>query len=217
MDIKGQGSITFNNWENSHIPEILQEIYLQRIYQQYITPKKDAIFFDLGCNIALWSLYASPYAKHIYSFEPALETYKIGKKNLENNNIKNVTLFQKAVAPTDGEMTLYHSTNTTMNSLKPEVNNTQIKETVATIRLDTIVKEQKIDYIDFMKCDVEGAEAELFTSESFKNIVPILDSFIYEWHSWSSSNPLVLNAGLMNYGYKIKQIKSDATLFICQK
>lgn len=217
MDVKQAGVIHFKDWSNSHIPEILQEIYLQRIYHQYLVHKKDAIFFDLGLNIGLWSMYAAQYAKTIYSFEPAKESYDIALQNLKDNGITNVQAFQKAVSTEDGEMMLYHSTNSTMNSLKPEVNNTQVKETVATIRLDTFCTENKIEHIDFAKIDVEGSEAELFTSDSFKNIVPFLDTFIYEWHSWASSNPNLLNRGLMNYGYTIKQIPSSATLFVCQK
>lgn len=217
MDVKKDGVIHFKDWSNSHIPEILQEIYLQRIYHPYVINKKDAVFFDLGLNIGLWSLYASQYAKKIYSFEPAKESYDLAVKNLKDNKATNVEAFQKAVAPTEGEMTFYHSTNSTMNSLKPEVNNTQTSETVATIRLDTFCKEHEVNHIDFMKVDVEGSEAELFTSESFKNIVPFLDAFVYEWHQWASANPNVLNYGLMNYGYTIKQIPSAATLFICQK
>lgn len=220
MHIPDAGVINFYNWEASHIPEILQEIYIKRIYAPFMSGKTNGVFFDLGCNIGLWSLYASHYAKTIYAFEPNQQSFDIATKNFKDNKIENVKLFKEAIAPNDGETDFYISTNTTMNSMKAEVNNTGKKETVKTTRLDTFVKEQKIEKIDFMKFDVEGSESEIFTSESFKNIVPILNAFIYEWHTWSTSNPNVLNRGLMDYGYNIHQIMlgpNEATLFACQK
>lgn len=59
MDIKGQGVIHFKDWENSYIPNILNEIYLQKIYYPFLVHKKDAVFLDLGSHIGLWSMYAS--------------------------------------------------------------------------------------------------------------------------------------------------------------
>jgi FkbM family methyltransferase len=207
----------FNDWNNSHISEILQEIYLQKIYSQFLIGKKDSLCLDIGCNIGLWSLYASPLVKTVFSFEPASDICKIAQKNLDENQITNVSLFQKAIAPEDGKTTLYHSTNKTMYSLNERINDNRESEEVETIRLDTFVKENKIDHIDFMKLDIEGTEDKLFTSESFKNIVPILDSFIYEWHSWSNANPNIINSGLRDMGFTIRQIPSNATIFSAQK
>jgi FkbM family methyltransferase len=213
----GPGVIHFVDWDYCYIPEIFTEIYLQKIYLPYLIGKKDATFLDLGCNIGLWSLYASPFAKQIYSFEPALSINETAQKNLKDNNITNVKLFQKAIAAEDEKTTFYHSTNKTMYSLHPIVNNNGEKEEVETIRLDTLVKQEGITHIDFAKIDIEGTEDKLFTSESFKNIVPMLDAFVYEWHRWANANPFVINAGLQKLGYVTRQIPSQATLFIAQK
>ena len=42
------GSITFHTWESAHVPEILQEIYIHKIYNRFMLGKKDGIFFDIG-------------------------------------------------------------------------------------------------------------------------------------------------------------------------
>ena len=210
--------IHFRDWDNAHVPEILQEIYLQKIYYPYLSGKKDAIILDLGLNIGLFSIYASKYAKQIYAFEPAKSIFSLAQKNIYENGIENVKLFQKAIGPTDGKTTFYHSTNKTMYSLSPAVNDNKEKEEVETVRLDTFVKQEKIERIDLIKCDIEGTESNLFTSESFKNIVPIVDCLVYEWHQWSISNPNVINHGLMDYGFrKIKQLPSQAVVFACMK
>jgi FkbM family methyltransferase len=210
--------IHFQDFNNSHIPEILEEIYLQKIYYPYLGGRKDAVIFDIGLNIGLFSLFASRYASTVYAFEPATDLFKIAKQNIEENKATNVKLFQKAIATTDGKTTFYHCSNKTMYSLNPKVNDNKEKEEVETIRLDTFVNSEKIEHIDFIKLDIEGTEAEVFTSESFKNIVPIVDCMVYEWHSWSISNPNVINSGLMGYGFrKIIKIGGPAVVFACTK
>ena len=137
---------------------------------------------------------------------------------MKENNVPNVKTFQKAIAPEDGKTTFYHSTNKTMFSLNPAINDNKETEEVETIRLDTFCKQEKIEHIDSMKLDIEGTESKIFTSESFKNIVPMLDCMVYEWHQWDGSNPSVINHGLFEYGFKrIAQLPSKATVFACSK
>ena len=210
--------IHFGDFQNAHVPEILQEIYIQKIYEPFFVGKRDAICLDLGLNIGLWSIYASRYSSAVYAFEPASAIYQIALQNLKENGVTNVKAFQKAISNEDGKATFYHSTNETMFSMNPAVSNVKEKEEVETIRLDTFVKEQKIEHIDFAKVDIEGTESKLFTSESFKNIVPILDCMVYEYHTWDASNPSILNHGLLELGFRtIKQLSSQATVFACMK
>src|SRR3990167_5528929 len=146
------GTIHYKDWDNSYIPNIFQEIYLQKIYEPFLVGKKDLILFDLGMNIGLWSIYASKYAKMVYSFEPAKETFDIASLNLKDNGITNVRTYQKAIAEENGEATFYHSINTTMNSLNPAVNSLpDLAEEVETVRLDNFILQEKIKIIDFAK------------------------------------------------------------------
>lgn len=211
--IKTAKVIHFKDWDNSYIPNILKEIYLDKVYQPYLQYMQDKIVFDLGCNIGLFSLFAAEYAKQVYAFEPATEAYNLATANLNENEAKNVQLFKMAVSAEDGKATFHINTNTTMNSLNPAVNDHKQTEEVETVRLDTFVKESKIDHIGFMKVDVEGTEDKLFVSESFQNIVPMLDSFVYEYHNWCQSPAHLINEALNDYGYDIKQIPSEATIF----
>lgn len=208
------GVIHYNDWDNSYIPNILKEIYLDRVYEPYLPHIKDKVVLDLGMNIGLWSLYASRYAKEVHGFEPAHATFELASRNLAENNTDNVAAYPWAITDKSGRATLYHNTNSTMNSTNPVVNNKPgEEESVAGVQLDEFVKLHKIDHIGFAKIDVEGTEDKLFASESFSNIAPILDAFVYEWHSWCQANPNTINAGLRDLGYSIKQIPSEATIF----
>ena len=211
--LNGAKVIHFKDWPNAYIPNILDEIYLKKVYEPFIKYMQDKVVLDMGCNISLFSLFAARFAKQVYAFEPAQETYTLATQNLNENGATNVTLIKKAVSTEDGKETFYINTNTTMNSLNPAVNDKQIKEEVETVRLDTFIKENNIDHIGFAKIDIEGTEDKFFVSDSFKNIVPILDSFVYEYHSWCQSPPHLINQALTDLGYEIKQIPSEATIF----
>ena len=169
---------------------------------------------DWGLNIGLFSMYASPFAKQIYAFEPAKETFEIAQRNITDNKLTNVKLFNKAITKDNGKITFYHNENSTMNSTMEVVNNKpELKEIVETIRPDTFVEQEGITHIDFAKIDVEGSECELIASEAFQNIVPILDAFVVEYHSWSGVNPQQLVNNIRDYGYSVVQIPSEAIIF----
>ena len=207
------GVIHYKDWENSHIPEIFRELYLQNVYGPFLQGKENLTIIDAGLKIGLFSIYASPFAKQIYAFEPSLETFKIAERNIKENDIKNVKLFQKAIHTKDEPINFYHNENTTMNSTMAIVENTpKIRETVQGIRFDTFVKEEGIEKIDFLKLDIEGSECEVIGSQSFENIVPILDAGVVEYHSWSGVNPQQLVTTLRDYGFLVTQIPSEATI-----
>lgn len=218
MNQKGLGVLHFKDWSNSYIPQILQEIYIQRIYHPFLVGKKDLVLLDIGLNIGLWSMYASSFAKQVYSFEPSKETFQIAIQNLTDNKITNVKPFQQAIAKSDGPLDFYHNENTTMNSLHPWVGTTGEKETVEGIRLDTFIAQEKLEHIDFIKLDVEGSEGETIMSEGFLKIAPIVDNLVYEFHDWSSVNPYLINNCLKDLGFQhIKRLNTDATVFGCSK
>ncbi len=212
------GVIHFKDWSNSFIPQILEEMYIKHIYAPYLYGKKDLTIFDLGLNIGLFSMLASQFAKQIYAFEPAKESFDIAKKNIEENGLTNVKLYQKAIAKDDGKLDLWHADNSTMHSTMEIVTSKnadmehRTKEEVETVRLDTFVKQEKITHIDFMKMDIEGTECEVIGSKSFENIIPILDSGVVEWHEWSQFNVQQLVTTLRDYGYVVNLIPAQAVI-----
>lgn len=212
------GVLHFKEWFASFIPHILKELYLDKIYDPYLSGKTDLVIIDAGFNIGLFSMFAFPCAKVIYGFEPSKESYEIGLKNLKENNITNVKLFQQAIAKEDGEIPFYHADNSTANSTLEAVNTKpELEEKVMGIRFDTFVKQESITHIDFMKLDIEGSECEVIGSKSFENIVPILDAFVVEYHTWSNTNVQQLVTTIRDYGYKVDLIPSSAVVLGCVK
>ena len=80
----------FNDFKNTYMPEILKEIYREKVYDPYI--KKDSVIVDFGANLGLWTYFASDFAKKLYSVEPTEAHFKCLTKMIDQNNLKNVSL-----------------------------------------------------------------------------------------------------------------------------
>lgn len=210
--------IFFKDFQNSYIPEILQELYRDKVYAPLLEGKKDLTILDIGANIGLFSLYASDFAKKIYAFEPAKEHVETMAAMLEFNGLTDkVIIVPRAISDKDGTATFHHSKNQTMYSLSPLVNDNQEVEEVQTMTIETAFDELKLDHVDFMKLDIEGAESEVVCGKPFENVSKKIDSMVVEWHTWGGRNPSQIVTALSDYGFKVTPISADATLFSAVK
>lgn len=207
--------IFFNNFEQSYIPEILTEMYRQRVYAPFLHGKKDLTILDIGANIGLFSFYASQYAKRIYAIEPAQEHVDVANHMIKFNKLDEiVTVHRNAIAHENKEMTLHHNQNVTMFSLKEAVADKSLdSEKVEAVTLLKFLDDSKIEHVDFMKLDIEGAEMEVVSGTEFQEASKRIDSLVVEYHQWSGRNPSQLVTALSDYGYEVKNIPADAMLF----
>ena len=207
----------FTDFENSHIPEILKEMYLDRAYDPYLKGENLTIL-DIGANIGLFSYFAYDKAKIIYALEPSVQHYQNLVTMLVSNEMHNVAPIQKAISDKVGTADFYHSTNDTMFSLKKEVNDTGELERVETTTLDAFFQENNIEHVDFMKIDVEGAEAAIFGSDTFDKVKDKIDIIMGEYHVWTGINPNQFRSYFTDRGFTFKWAdKTIASLFIAER
>jgi FkbM family methyltransferase len=160
------GKINFNNLESSHIPEILKEVYLDRIYQAVLHNRKGLTIVDVGANIGLTSIYFAQFGK-VIAVEPCKEHLEYLKQNIiDNNQAENIKVYPYALSTHRGKAFLNHANNPTMNSLATITSNGEVEE-VDSITIEDIINTEKIENIDLLKLDVEGTESELIVSEAF--------------------------------------------------
>jgi FkbM family methyltransferase len=115
---------------------------------------------------------------NIICFEPVPQTFGLLKKNIQINGFKNIEINNLGLGEKEGEHIFYVSQNTSVSSssanITQDANSNQISCKVTT--LDKFVSEKSIPKIDFIKCDVEGAELFVYkggleTINKFKPIV----------------------------------------------
>lgn len=208
--------IFFKDFSNAYVPNILTEIYTDKIYDPFLKGKKDLTIIDLGANIGLWTFYAQDKAKVVYSVEPAAQHFDTLQTMLAYNNFSNVVPINKAISHENGTATFHHSRNSTMFTLKDnlgEMDNGE-SETVETITIDKLFDDYKIDHVDFIKMDVEGEEPFLIGSAGFAKVAPKIDMIVGEVHVWSGVNPEQTMATLRDYGFETNWIeKNKVALF----
>ena len=197
-------------FDSLFIPYIYKEIYLEGLYVDILNTKKDLTIIDAGANIGIVTQYMRDFAKKVYAIEPSSEHFEALKANKEHNKWDNVEIFNVALADKDGEMQLNHlPANRTSHSL---INNYgQGGQTVKTVAFDTFFEENKIEEVDFMKFDVEGAEDMILRSEGFLKVAPKIKAIEIEFH-YPTFPQLVEH--LMKLGYKARRYDSSAVVIL---
>jgi len=210
-------SICFRDFEAGHIPEIIEEIYRKRAYEPYLQGKKDLVMMDVGSNIGLWSFYAAKYAKIIYALEPSAQHYECLVTMAVSNELHVVAPFKQAISNTNGTAKFYHNQNTTMFSLNSAVDQGEYEE-VETITLDKFFEDNKIEHVDFIKVDIEGAEAEVFGGNGFDKVKDRIDTILGEFHVWTNINPDLFASYFKDRGFTFNWVdKTNASLFVAER
>lgn len=200
--------------DNYYLGHQFEEMFKSRVYDQFFKGRTDLVVMDIGANIGLFTYYASRFAKEIHSIEPSKDHLSSLSRMVEFNELTNkVIIHPYAVSSKDGMAEFHHSENKTMYSLSGAVNNTNQAELVVTKRLDTIFLDNKIEHVDFIKLDTEGAEFEILGSDSFANVAHKIDSLVVEAHQWAGRHPHQLVESLELRGFIVQRIPNDATLF----
>lgn len=159
---------------------ILENIH-DNHYEFALDADKNTLIIDVGAHIGGFSIVAG--AKNgkakIYAFEPFLENFKMLQKNIELNNLVNITPHRQAVASGIDTRKLYlDRINTSAHSLNKK-NKKSVDVPCTT--LDNIFLENNIKYCDLLKMDCEGAEYEIISSASAETLKKI-NKIIMEYH-----------------------------------
>lgn len=143
--------------------QYIHPLYYRESY--YIDKKKMSInskdtVLDCGGFIGHFSITASKMAYNgkVYVFEPFQENVNLLSKNVEQNNLKNVTLIQKAVSKKTGKTQLFFNKDLPCSSGKFLKVDSIESYDIHTVTIDDFFKENNLKRVDFIKMDIEGME-----------------------------------------------------------
>jgi FkbM family methyltransferase len=135
--------------------------FLNRFLRQGMT------VLDLGAHHGFYTLLASKRIGNtgtVFSFEPSARERKALRLHLKLNRCKNVAVQEMALGDqnTDSDLYVVEDWAAGCNSLRPpDVPARTSPVSVHVVRLDDWLAEQRIDRVDFIKLDVEGAELSI--------------------------------------------------------
>jgi nonribosomal peptide synthetase DhbF len=161
---------------------IYNEIFIKQEYFLYgLSVEGASCIFDIGANIGLFTLAAKQKAPEarVYAFEPIQDTFQVLEKNVHLHKCSNTYVFNLAIGSEDyGERIFTFYPHAPGNSTAaPEIKQAarpaldQIfgkeqtdfilvaeKRTARIRTLSSVITEQGITNIDYLKIDVEGDE-----------------------------------------------------------
>jgi FkbM family methyltransferase len=129
-------------------------------FKRMVQPGNSLI--DLGANIGYFSCLFASLAGcegRVFAIEPDPENIRLLEENKFINGFENIEIIQAAVSTAKGKQKLYLS-NSVQNSLYKVSEDTPVIE-VETIHLGQYYRERIRGRIDFLKTDMQGAEALL--------------------------------------------------------
>lgn len=179
---------------------------------QKISKFNPSVIFDGGANIGNYCLVLNKYNPDcvIYAFEPVKSTFDLLCKNTnEYKNIEavNVGLFSDQLKK---EINLYNSnTHSSLFDIKGISRQSTGLNIIDLIRGDDFIDKKKIDKVDFLKLDLEGAEYDAIIgfekSLSLKKIRAI--QFEYGYINITTKKLLIDFYSLLgDYGFIIGKI-----------
>lgn len=141
--------------------EDLKELNLIKI----LSRDKSTLIFDCGSNFGFYSLYLASLNENnqVIAFEASPKTYQELKKNIEENEFKNIQCHNLALTNNENQtLTFFESSNDWESSLIESNFNDKTKTNISSAKLDSFEDriEKKNQHI-VIKLDVEGYEMQV--------------------------------------------------------
>ena len=157
---------------NSSDSAVFRQIFIEHEYRNVVELLKNsatppACMVDAGANIGLTSLYLRKHFPElrIIALEPAEGTFNRLKRNIELNRMEYVHVLKKGLWSSSTKLMEDRSFRDGQDwSFRLKEAGPEEKALFETVSMADLLKEQKIDFVDLLKIDIEGGEDEVFSS-----------------------------------------------------
>lgn len=165
---------------------------------------KKIIFWDIGANIGLYSMYASLKHKNIevISFEPSTNNLRILSRNISINNLEDIIKINQF--PLSDKINCYEimresefiegysmSSYSYQNDFEGKLISSKNKYRIFGTTIDYLIKNNILEIPDYIKIDVDGIEHKILTgaeqilsNNKIKSIlIEINENFLEQYNS----------------------------------
>ncbi|HZS25158.1 MAG TPA: FkbM family methyltransferase [Gaiellaceae bacterium] len=170
-------------------------------------------FIDVGANEGVYTLFAAKHVGHsgrVIAIEPSERELGRLRANLELNRLRRVTVVEAAVGSSDGRVSLAiaEAKHAGQNTVGTSVANAKVAteriEQVAVRSLDSLVDEERLHRLDFVKVDAEGSELDVLVGarDTLARLRPVLQLEIEpDSLAARSTSPSHITAFIAEHGY----------------
>ncbi len=171
---------------------LFEEIFLRGEYA-FTTSNNAPRILDCGANIGYATLFFKwRYPKAIIdALEPDPATFAMLQKNITHNNIENVTLHNTALSANEG-ITSFFIDDKLEGSLSMSTNPERVSSKRIDVHTESLKKYLREGTVDFLKLDVEGAEAEIISQLDTLSLFTHIREMAIEYHHHIGNSPSCL-------------------------
>ncbi len=155
------GWLSFSEyWSFQHIVPEPERLFMERC----LTSKGARVAFDIGANLGVFTCLMAELGIEVHAFEPIPETFYRLKNNVKFNRLLDRCRLNCLAVGRERDLVTFYvqeaSAATNRMAMPGEKRGDEALSTqvVAVIDLDGYCKSQGIEFIDFLKIDVEGME-----------------------------------------------------------
>jgi len=138
-----------------HYSAVRNEV--QDIWEHTYSPQPGDIVIDVGAGIGqeivVFSKLVGPQGR-VIAIEAHPRTCEALRRTVEKSQLSNVTVINVAVADAEGELKISDRTNHIANSVMAVSEGISVRAAT----LDDLMMELRINHIDYLKMNIEGAE-----------------------------------------------------------
>lgn len=145
---------------------VFREVVMADIYQ--VADQPLGYVLDLGANIGMFSAFVARRCQRVVSVEAVAENHVLATRNITCNGGDSADVLHRAVAATSGELLRIYKDpeNSGCHSLSRAwiggEGEEPAFEEVETLSLADLLQRLGSETVDYLKCDVEGAEYAIF-------------------------------------------------------
>jgi len=178
--------------------------------------KEEMIVIDIGANVGYYTVIFAKLVGlygRVISFEPEPENFYFLKKTIELNKFNNIELYDFAISNKIGKGKLFLCENNKGDHRIYNPDNTRKSIDISITTLDSFLEEKKINNVDLIKMDIQGAEG--LALNGMKNTltqnkkISLMIEFWPQGLLKSGTEPISLLNELKRFGFKIFDIGED--------
>lgn len=155
-------------------------------YEKFFSVNKNDIVVDIGASVGPFTksiIHKNP--KKVLCLEPHPKLFNTLTENMKDYS--NVECINKGISIRDGEVLFENLFNDELGSDYVGDYLWRKVDKGIGITFKTLLEENKINTIDFLKTDCEGGEYDIFTAENFHWIKSNVKKIAGEWHFHTES------------------------------
>lgn len=176
------------------------------------------VVVDIGAHIGAFSVWAARQAVkgQVYAFEPNRENHDLLVENCRLNGLTNLEIFNAAASDLDGEAAFFNSESSVSHSFFESSIENATK--VRTVSLAGIFADNRIERVNYLKIDAEGAEY-LIVLNTPPDVLRKVDKIFIEYHDYLDHGHHFkdIETYLRKNGFKVETGKNLFTRYVLKQ